>query len=101
MFPRTLRFELPGDAMDDVRYRGGFADVLRCECGGREVAAKALRPQGISLQGMRKVSQYRQTSPPLRIGGLSPRFVEVLQGSYHMEISQASQRVGTNRGGHD
>lgn len=58
MLPRTLCFELPENATDDVRYRGGFADVLRCECGGREVAAKALRPQAVNLQEMRKVNQH-------------------------------------------
>lgn len=59
MLPRSLYFELPGNAVDDVRYHGGFADVLKCEGSGRQVAVKALRPEGRSLQEMRKVSQHR------------------------------------------
>lgn len=45
------------NAMDDVQYHGGFADILRCECSGRKVAVKALRPQGLGLPEMRNVSQ--------------------------------------------
>ena len=83
--------------MDDVRYRGGFADVLRCECGGREVAVKALRPQ-VSLEEMRKASHCLRTSLLVLIGECS---VEVLQRGHHLEISPASQRVAVDRGDHD
>ena len=54
--------------MDNVQYHGGFADVLRRESGGQEVAVKILRPQGLSLQEMRKVSRYQLASLPARIG---------------------------------
>lgn len=57
MLPASLHFELPESAMDDVLYRGGFADVLKRKCDGREVAVKALRPQGLTLTEMRKASQ--------------------------------------------
>lgn len=43
LLPRSLHFELDGDTMDAVLYRGGFADVLKREHRGREVAVKALR----------------------------------------------------------
>ena len=67
MLPRSLHFELPANAFDDVRYHGGFADVLRCECGGQEVAVKALRLQGHNLQEMRRVSQSLLASLPVRV----------------------------------
>ncbi|KAF9778163.1 kinase-like domain-containing protein [Thelephora terrestris] len=39
--------------MGDVKYHGGFADVLKCECGDRTVAVKALRQHdGVSLEDM-------------------------------------------------
>lgn len=57
MLPRSLHFELPVNAMDNVRYRSGSASVLRGKCNGRELAVKALWPQGLSLQEMKKVSK--------------------------------------------
>lgn len=76
--PRSLHFELPESELDDVQYRGGFADVLRCEYGGRGVAVKILRRRGLSSQEMRKVSQLWRDSLPVSIGELSVRVVEVL-----------------------
>lgn len=87
--------------MDNVQYSGGFADVLRCECGGREVAIKALRPQYFSLQEMRQASEHLRGSLAVSIGKLNVHLVEVLQGSYHLEISQTSECVRASRGGHD
>jgi len=41
-----LHFEIPEDSAGVVVYRGGFADVLRREHRGQEVAVKALRVYG-------------------------------------------------------
>ena len=57
LLPRSLHFELPGNAMGDAQYHGGYADVLKRGCGGREVAIKALRARrGLTLEVMRNVS---------------------------------------------
>ena len=101
MLPRSLHFELPGNAMNDVRYSGGFADVLRCESGGREIAVKILRPQGLSLQEVRRVSQDRRASLPGCISELTVRFPELLQGSHHLEITPASECAAADWGNHD
>ncbi|KAF9642628.1 kinase-like protein [Thelephora ganbajun] len=52
LLPKSLRFELPEYNMDDVRYHGGFADVVKCEYRGREVAVKALRVYNNDSQGI-------------------------------------------------
>ncbi|KAF9780764.1 kinase-like domain-containing protein [Thelephora terrestris] len=53
LLPSSLRFELPGGPMGEVKYRCGSADVLKRECGGREVAIKALWPRSdLSLETM-------------------------------------------------
>jgi hypothetical protein len=101
ILPKSLHFKLPGGVMDDVQYCGGFSDVLKCECGGREVAVKALRTQGFSLDEMRKVSRNLQSPLPVYIGQTSVRFAEVLQGSNHLEISPTSERVGADGRDHD
>jgi hypothetical protein len=43
LLPRSLHFELPENSTGVVVYHGGFADVLKRECCGREVAVKTLR----------------------------------------------------------
>jgi hypothetical protein len=42
LLPSSLQCELSGNSGGDVKYRGGFADVLKCEHNGREVAVKVL-----------------------------------------------------------
>ena len=58
MLPGSLHFELPENAMDDddVQSQGGFADVLKREYGGREVAVKVLRLRRLGLEKIRKVN---------------------------------------------
>lgn len=49
--------------MGQVQYRGGFANVFKFECGGREIAIKVLlHLQGLTWEEMRKVSQHWRTS---------------------------------------
>ena len=43
LLPISLKCELSGNTGDDVQYYGGFADVLKGEHHGREVAVKVLR----------------------------------------------------------
>ncbi|KAF9643933.1 kinase-like protein [Thelephora ganbajun] len=52
MLPTSLRFELPEYNIDDIRYHGGFSDVVRCEYRGQEVAVKALRVHSNGSQGI-------------------------------------------------
>ncbi|KAF9643932.1 kinase-like protein [Thelephora ganbajun] len=52
LLPTSLYFELPDYNVDDVRYHGGFADVVTCEYRGREVAVKALRVYNNDSQGI-------------------------------------------------
>ena len=101
ILPKSLNFELPENAMDDVVYSGGFADVLRCRCGGQEVAVKALRLQGLNLEETKKVSRSWRISLHLPICELIVRFVEVLQGGDHLEIPPTCERVGASGGDHD
>ena len=78
LLPASLHFDLPVDIMGDAQYRGGSANVLRRECGGREVAVKALRPHGLTLEGMKNVSCHRSTAILVRIDRLSLSLAEVL-----------------------
>ena len=88
--------------MGDVQYRGGFADVLKCECGDRTVAVKALRPHdGLSLEDMRNVSHHWLRCIPVHIDELSISFAEVLQGGHNLEISSTSECVAPSGGDHD
>ncbi|KAF9642586.1 kinase-like protein [Thelephora ganbajun] len=66
LLPTSLRFELPEYNMDDVRYQGGFADVVKCEYRGREVAVKALRVYNNGSQGIINVS-HRLGPIPLQV----------------------------------
>ena len=63
LLPRSLNFELPGNTMGDVRYRGWFADVLRHDSHGKDVAVKVLQARGLSLEEMKSVSLHNK--PPL------------------------------------
>ena len=100
LFPRSLHFELPGGTIGDVQYRGGTADVLKRECGGREVAIKAFRARGLSLGAMTKASHRWLTCIFVRIEGLTVTFVEVLQGGHNLEISPTSKCVAPSGGDH-
>ena len=66
LLPGSLNFELPGNTMGDVRYRGGFADVLRRDGHGKDVAVKVLRAHGLSLKEMKNVSLHKQQPPRAR-----------------------------------
>ena len=58
LLPRPLHFELHDDPTGTVFFRGGFADVLKREYLGREVAVKVLRPHNSNgLQDMTNVSR--------------------------------------------
>ena len=85
--------------MGDVQYRGGFADVLKCECGDRTVAVKDLRPRDdLSLKEMRNVSHSWLACTAVHINELAIPFAEVLQGGHNMESSPASERIAIARG---
>ena len=101
LLPGSLNFELPGDTMGDVRYRGWFADVLRREYHGKHVAVKVLQARGLSLEEMKGVSLYKQVPTLVRVGELSAPFTEVLQGSYNLEFSSPSECAASARGDHD
>ena len=87
--------------MGDVEYRGGSANVLKRECGGHQVAVKALRARGLSLQEMKNVSRTPRYFIIVFICELITLFAEVLQGSHNLEISPTFERVATARGRHD
>ena len=87
--------------MGDVEYRGGSANVLKLECGGRQIAVKALRARDLSLQEMKNVSRSPRDYIVADTGELSARFAEVLQGSYNLEVSPTFKRVAVARGSHD
>ena len=58
LLPRSLHFELHDDPTSVVLYRGGFADALKREYRGREVAVKTLRiHDNNGLQGITSVSR--------------------------------------------
>lgn len=56
LLPRSLHFELPENLTGVVLYRGGFADVSKCEVHGREVAIKTLRRKKNGSQDIVSVS---------------------------------------------
>lgn len=60
--PRSLNFELRDNTGYTPLFRGGSADVSRCEHDGKEVAVKVLRVQG-SLRDMTSVSDRRASVP--------------------------------------
>ena len=100
LLPGSLNFELPGNTMGDVRYRGWFADVLRRDSHGKDVAVKVLQARGLSLEEMKSVSLHKQTPTLVHVGELSAPFAEVLQGSYNLEFSSPSECAATARGDH-
>ena len=101
LLPKSLHFEIPEDSAGVVVYRGGFADVLRREHRGQEVAVKALRVYGDNrLQETTNVSRL-WTSNPFYALGNEHDLVEVLQGGYYLEISSASECVTAAGGGND
>ena len=87
--------------MGDAQYHGGFADVLKRECRGREVAVKALRPHGLSLEAMTNVSHCWSYCVLGRIDELTILFAEVLQGGHNLEIPSTSKCVATPGGYYD
>ena len=79
LLPSSLHFELPEGSMGAVQYHGGSADVLKYECGGRDVAVKALRPRdNHSSEVMRNVSHRWFAHTLVLIGELTIPFVEIL-----------------------
>lgn len=78
LLPRSLRFELPEITTRDVQYRGGSADVLKYESGGREVAVKVLRVQGFSLEDMTNVSDCSELPSSYASVNQPPASAEVL-----------------------
>jgi len=64
LLPRSLHFELPENQADAETRRGGFADVLKCEYRGRDVAVKALRVYDNNRwQDISNVSHYGAPIP--------------------------------------
>ena len=44
--------------MDDPEEQGGFANIFKCECRGREVAVKVPRVSSQRLQDMTEVNHH-------------------------------------------
>ena len=56
LLPISLQCELSGNTGDDVQYYGRFADVLKGEHRGREVAVKVLRGRNRSSHDIANAS---------------------------------------------
>ena len=78
LLPKSLRFELPGNITGDVRYEGGFADVVKYECDGREVAVKVLRVTRCKLREIMNVSRSSWVPDPWGYSSALKNVVELL-----------------------
>ena len=59
LLPTSMRLELPGDTMGNIRGWGGYGVVSKCEYQGREVAVKALLSRGgLGSQEISNVRHY-------------------------------------------
>ena len=93
MLPRSLHFELPENITGDVRCQGGFADVVKYEYGGRQVAVKVLRVTECRLREIMNVSRCVWVSRSLRVlpDPALNNIAELLQGGHRLEKSPASE----------
>ena len=81
-----IRYDRAGDAL----YRGGYADVWKGECRGRDVAVKVVKTyQSSDLQGMIGVGRCTCS---LSTASSLTKLVEVLQGGGDVEVPSASER---------
>ena len=98
LIPTSLCFELPENTMGDVQYRGGFAEVVRRECGDKAIAVKVLRRQRLSQKDMTNVSRRRLGCILVRTDEFTIPFVELLQRGHNLESSPAPKHI-TSAGG--
>ena len=67
MGPESMQIELPCKQIGAAHRGGGFAEVFKCEHGGREVAVKVLKVYSNSdLRAITHVS-YRRPPVPLHV----------------------------------
>ena len=94
--PDALKVPAHYDRTSDALYRGGYADVWKGECSGREVAVKVIRLYSTDV--LRKVINvggwWHFVSPPSRLIMLC---VEVLQGGCDVEIPSTPKHPTTVR----
>jgi len=89
LLPRSRHFKLPGYAMGDAQYHGGYADVLNLECGGREVATKASRTRrGLSSEVMRSFCKEVITWKALRHPNVLPLLGVVISEKKFAMVSE-------------
>ena len=92
--PKALHIPVHYDHTGDALYRGGFADVWKGECHGREVAVKVIRTY--SNSELQKVSNVGSCQLFLRLC-TNNALTEVLQGGCDVEIPSTSECPTTNR----
>ena len=98
LLPRTLKVPICYDRTGDPLYRGGYADVWKGECCGRDVAVKVIRTYSNSdLQKIIGVGRWKYSL--LECQPTDRPHAEVLQGGSDVEIPSASERLAINRGG--
>ena len=102
LLPTSLHFEIPGNTLGDVQYRGGFADIFKCECGGREVAIKTLRERPrLGSKGMTNVSHRSLVCTPIRTDEPIVPLLEVLQRGHNVEGPPTPECIAASGGDHD
>jgi len=82
------------DRTGDALFRGGYADVWKGRCCGREVAVKVIRTY--STSDLQKIIRVGHWTYSLSTANSLMELVEVLQGGSDVEIPSASKRSVAN-----
>ena len=96
LLPRTLEVPICYDRTGNALFRGGYADVWKGECCGREVAVKVIRTY--STSDLQKIIGVGRWAYSLSTVNSLTELVEVLQGGSDVEIPSASECPTANGG---
>ena len=100
LLPGSLQLPRCGHRSDGPLYGGGSADVWEGKHQGTKVAVKVLRVVVGDLDKIRSVGHCPRPSKSVN-GGVHYEFVEVLQGSHHVEKSSPPKRSSVAGSDHD
>ena len=98
IIPSALKVVVDCSRTGVALYRGGYADVWKGRCSGRDVAVKVIRVYSNDvLQKVINVSYWHCSVPPSPVP--TTLCVEILQGSCDVEIPSTSKCPATNGSG--
>ena len=98
LLPRSLKVPICYDRTGHALFRGGYADVWKGECRGRDVAVKVMKTYPSS--DLQKIIGVGRCTCPLSTASSLTKLVEVLQGGSDVEVPSASECPAAS-GGND